>query len=248
MHGPKAQSRLQPHPPPHPPAGNPDRTRGSTSHLRKRNLGHRCPGLGFFSCQEIRSPLHPAAAESGARGGGGGSKSQPLPAAQAGSELAEAQLPPRGLARPGTKHSLCPPPRKGPAWGCRHRGLGQDRPGDARLARPPPGARSRLGPGDSFEVEGRRNQTAGAKNRGRAGQAHPAAGTERMKAQSWRLTAPMAQQGPRGAPLCRGRLPDLGERGELTRPDHPPTPPVRARECHGQEYGRARGRQGRHVC
>ena len=183
--------------------------------------------------------------------GEGGSKSQPLPAARAGSELAEAQLPPRGLARPGpqdqhprhgTKHSLCSPLRKGPTWGCRHRGLGQDRPGDAWLARPPPGARSRLGPGDSFEVEGRRNQAAGAKNRGRAGQAHPTVGTARMKAQSWRHTAHMAQQGPLGAPLCRGRLPDLGERGELTRPDHPPTPPARARECHGQEYGG--GREG----
>lgn len=97
------------------------------------------PGWGFF-CREIRSPLRPAAAESGARAGGGRAKSQPLPAAWAGSELAEAQLPPRGPARPGpqdqhprhgTKHPLCSPPRKGPAWGCGHRGLGQDRPGDA---------------------------------------------------------------------------------------------------------------------
>lgn len=93
---------------------------------------------------------------------------------------------------------------------------------------------------------------AGIRLQGRrtgGGQGRPTRQREQQeRRQSWRLTAHMDQQGPLGALPCRGCLPGLGGRGELIRPDHPPTAPARARECRGQEYERVRGRQGRHVC
>lgn len=207
--------------PPHPPLGTQTGTRGSTSHLRKRNLGHGCPRLGFF-CREIRSPPpppDPVAAESGARGGGGGAKSQPLPAAAwAGSKIAEAQLPPPGPARPAgpaplpRDHSILSARqhRKGPTRGWGHRGLGQDRLGACVVGQIPSWGteQTRARAWGRFRGGGARESGCRDEELGEGRAGPPGSGNGESEGSEVQMYSAHGKQGPFGAPLCGGHLPD----------------------------------------